>query len=52
MSEVRTAGFMSLKADGYYSKAASGAKDAINNATPLVIDAINSINLIGHEVSL
>ena len=45
MSEARTAGFISMKGDGYYSKATAGAKDVIDNATPLVINAINSMDL-------
>ena len=45
MREARTAGFLSMKDDGYYSKATAGAKDVIDNATPLVINAINSMDL-------
>ena len=49
MSDTKTAGFMSMKGKGYYSKAAAGAKDVIDNATPLVINAINSMNLTSHD---
>ena len=49
MSETKTAGFMSMKGDGYYSKATAGAKDVIDNATPLVMDAINSMNLSEYD---
>ena len=37
----KTAGFMAMKGDGYYSKATAGAKDVIDNATPMVIEAID-----------
>lgn len=36
-----TAGFMSMKGGGYYSSATIGAKHVIDNATHLIIDAIN-----------
>jgi hypothetical protein len=49
MSNTKTAGFMSMKVNGYYSKATAGAKDVIDNANPLVIDAINSMTLTSHD---
>jgi len=45
MNETKTAGFMAMKGDGYYSKATTGAKDVIDNATPMVIEAINRMKL-------
>jgi hypothetical protein len=38
-----------MKGDGYYSKTTASTKDVIDNAIPLIIDAINSINLTKHE---
>lgn len=37
--------FMAMKGAGYYSKATTGARDAINGATPLVIEAIRKMRL-------
>ncbi|MBT4352999.1 MAG: SAM-dependent methyltransferase [Rhodospirillaceae bacterium] len=36
-----TAGFMSMKGGGYYSKATVGAKHVIDNATHLIIEALD-----------
>ncbi len=41
----KTASFLSMKGEGYYSKATAGAKDVIDNATPMVIDAIDRMEL-------
>jgi hypothetical protein len=35
-----TAGFMSMKGGGYYSKATIGAKHTIDRATPLILEAV------------
>lgn len=40
-----TAGFMAMKGAGYYSKATTGAKYAINAAAPLILDAIERMGL-------
>ena len=40
MNESKTAGLMSIKGDGYFSKATAGAKDVIDSATSLVIEAL------------
>lgn len=40
-----TAGFMAMKGAGYYSAATTGARDVINNATPLVLAAVDRMNL-------
>lgn len=37
---VETGRFMAMKGDGYYSRATTGAKDVIDGAAPLVLDAI------------
>jgi len=39
-----TAGFMSMKGGGYYSKATVGAKHVIDNATHLITDAIDRMD--------
>jgi hypothetical protein len=36
---ARTAGFMAMKGAGYYSRTTTGAKEVMDNATHLVIDA-------------
>ena len=38
-----TSCFMAMKSGGYYSKAITGAKDVIDGATSLVLDAIDSM---------
>jgi hypothetical protein len=40
-----TAGFMSMKGGGYYSKATIGAKHTIDRATHLILDAVERMNL-------
>lgn len=40
-----TAGFMAMKGAGYYSKATTGARDVINEATPLILSAVDRMNL-------
>ncbi|MBH68225.1 MAG: SAM-dependent methyltransferase [Rhodospirillaceae bacterium] len=40
-----TEGFMSMKGGGYYSAATIGAKHVIDNATPMIIEALNRMNL-------
>jgi hypothetical protein len=40
-----TDSFMAMKGQGYYSKATTGAKDVIDGATHLVIEAIDRMNL-------
>jgi hypothetical protein len=40
-----TARFMAMKGAGYYSKATTGAKDVIDAATPLVLDALARMEL-------
>ena len=37
--------FMAMKGQGYYSKATTGAKEVIDGATPLVIEAIDRMKL-------
>ena len=39
-----TAGFMSMKGGGYYSKATIGAKHTIDRATHLIMDALERMN--------
>lgn len=45
MSQKSTAGFMSMKGAGYYSKATVGAKHVMDNASGMVIDAVDRMNL-------
>jgi hypothetical protein len=40
-----TAGFMAMKGAGYYSKATTGAREVINLAAPLIIEAITRMQL-------
>ena len=40
MSDKATAGFMSMKGAGYYSKATIGAKHVMDNAAELVLGAV------------
>ena len=40
-----TSRFMAMKGGGYYSKATTGAKDVIEGATALVLDAIASMSI-------
>lgn len=40
-----TAGFMAMKGAGYYSKATTGARDAINAVAPQIIAAIDRMRL-------
>ncbi|MCH9673312.1 MAG: class I SAM-dependent methyltransferase [Gammaproteobacteria bacterium] len=40
-----TSGFMAMKGGGYYSKATLGAKDVIDAATPLILDALASMDI-------
>ena len=40
-----TAGFMAMKGSGYYSQATTGAKEAIDAAAPLIIDAVSRMHL-------
>ena len=42
-----TTRFMAMKGEGYYSKATTGARDVINSATPMVLDAIAAMDLSG-----
>ena len=44
-SKSDTAGFMAMKGAGYYSKATTGARDVINLAVPLIIGAIERMQL-------
>ena len=39
-----TAGFMSMKGGGYYSKATIGAKHTIDRATHLILDAVERMD--------
>ena len=46
MSErTETTGFMAMKGAGYYSKATTGARDAINLAVPMLTDAVARMGL-------
>lgn len=45
MRSNETAGFMAMKGAGYYSKATTGARDVINAATPLILSAVDRMNL-------
>jgi hypothetical protein len=40
MTANETAGFMAMKGAGYYSRATTGAREAINLAAPAILDAI------------
>ena len=40
-----TAGFMAMKGAGYYSKATTGAREVINLASPLILNAIARMRL-------
>ncbi len=40
-----TAGFMAMKGAGYYSKATTGAREVINLAVPLILEAIARMRL-------
>jgi hypothetical protein len=42
---VETARFMAMKGSGYYSKATIAARDAIDAATPWVLEAVNRLPL-------
>jgi hypothetical protein len=48
MSDHGTAGFMAMKGAGYYSKATTGARDVINAATPLILSAVDRMQLGRH----
>ncbi len=37
--------FIAMKGEGYYSRATTGAKDVIDGATPLVLDAVDRLPL-------
>ena len=45
MSKSDTAGFMAMKGAGYYSKATTGARDVINLAIPLIVGAVERMEL-------
>jgi hypothetical protein len=45
MATGETGRFMAMKGAGYYSKATTGAKHAIDGATQLVLDAVGRMNL-------
>jgi hypothetical protein len=45
MTANETAGFMAMKGAGYYSKATTGARDAINLVGASVLEAISRMNL-------
>ena len=51
MRSSETAGFMAMKGAGYYSKATTGARDVINAATPLILSAVDRMNLQGRRPS-
>jgi hypothetical protein len=42
-SNTGTARFMSMKGAGYYSRSTQGAKDVIDSATPLILEALASV---------
>lgn len=42
---AKTSGFMAMKGAGYYSRATIGAKHVMDNATELVLDAIDRMQL-------
>lgn len=54
MTKAATDCFMAMKGQGYYSKATTGAKDVIDGATHLVLEAIDRMNLKddGHVIRL
>ena len=37
---VKTARHIAMKGEGYYSRATTGAKDAIDDGTPMILDAV------------
>lgn len=39
-TEIPTSGFMAMKGGGYYSQATIGAKDVIDGATPMILQAL------------
>jgi hypothetical protein len=45
MTTLQTARDIAMKGAGYYSKATTGAKDVIDGATPLVLDAAAALTL-------
>jgi len=45
MSSQKAERFIAMKGAGYYSKATTGARDVINAATPLVLDALARVNI-------
>jgi hypothetical protein len=47
-----TATFMAMKGSGYYSKATAGARDTINQATHLVLEAIARLTLADGQAPL
>ncbi len=46
MAQKTTAGFMAMKGSGYYSKATIGAKHVMDNASGMVIDAVDRMRLV------
>src|SRR5580700_8904872 len=46
MAANDTAGFMAMKGAGYYSRATTGAREVINLAAPLILEAISRMGLI------
>jgi hypothetical protein len=52
MTTSDTAGFMAMKGAGYYSKATTGARDVINLAIPLIIGAIERMELVDDGMNL
>ena len=45
MSQKSTARFMAMKGSGYYSKATIGAKHVMDNASGMVVDAVDRMQL-------
>ena len=45
MAADKTSGFMAMKGAGYYSKATTGARDVIDGAAQLILEAIDRMNL-------
>lgn len=45
MKKSATSGFMAMKGAGYYSKATIGAKHVMDNATAMVLDAVDRMSL-------
>ncbi len=43
--QAETAGFMAMKGAGYYSKSTGGAREVINLAAPMILDAIARMGL-------